>query len=209
MKYDFIEIGTSDFDTCIQNAARTGERGLSVEPLQEYLDRLPDVPTVTKVNVAISNKPGTEKIYYLSPEDIVNCKMPYLTRGCQMLGSYHPVQVEHLLKRGYDPDKVIRSKEIPVWTYQQLAERYEVNEPPGFLKIDTEGNDWRILDAALDYWLEQKGQGVDVFPRRLLFENNARTPPEQREYIINRLINEGGYKRINLHRKEDCEMVMS
>ncbi len=207
MKYDFIEIGTSDFDTCIQKAAVTGERGMSVEPLQEYLDRLPDVPSVTKVNVAISDAPGTETIYYLSPEDITNYKMPYLTRGCQMLGRIHPVQEEHLALRGYDPAKVIRTKDIPVWTYEQLAEKYEVNEPPGFLKIDTEGNDWRILDAALNYWLRQNAKGFDLFPRRLLFENNARTSPERREYIIKRLIEEGGYKRINQHRKEDCEMV--
>ena len=37
MKYDFIEIGTSDFGTLIQSS--TNEIGISIEPLKIYLDR--------------------------------------------------------------------------------------------------------------------------------------------------------------------------
>ena len=38
MRYDFIEIGTSDFDTLLQESQ--SEIGLSIEPLKIYLDNL-------------------------------------------------------------------------------------------------------------------------------------------------------------------------
>ena len=40
MYFDFVEIGTSDFDTLIA-AADQNTIGLSIEPIREYLDRLP------------------------------------------------------------------------------------------------------------------------------------------------------------------------
>ena len=52
IEYDFVEIGTSDFDTLIQASDGT-LRGLSVEPIKFYLDNLPDKVLVTKVNCAI------------------------------------------------------------------------------------------------------------------------------------------------------------
>ena len=41
MKYDFIEIGTSNFDTLIEAADDTTV-GISIEPIGYYLDQLPD-----------------------------------------------------------------------------------------------------------------------------------------------------------------------
>ena len=49
MNYNFIEIGTSNFDTLAQRA--TDEHvGLSVEPVKEYLEELPKKKHITKVN---------------------------------------------------------------------------------------------------------------------------------------------------------------
>ena len=53
MKYDFVEIGTSDFDTLIESAT-DATVGLSIEPVKHYLDRLPDRPGVRKIWSAIS-----------------------------------------------------------------------------------------------------------------------------------------------------------
>ena len=47
--FNFVEIGTSDFDTEIQKAGDS-DVGLSVEPLKKYLDRLPNKPNCVKVN---------------------------------------------------------------------------------------------------------------------------------------------------------------
>ena len=48
MKYDFIEIGTSDFDTLLETT--TNKIGISIEPLKYYLDSLPNNDKVIKVN---------------------------------------------------------------------------------------------------------------------------------------------------------------
>ncbi len=54
MRYDFIEIGTSDFRTEIARAK--GRKGLSVDIIQEYLDNLPNPSTVTKACLGVSGK---------------------------------------------------------------------------------------------------------------------------------------------------------
>ena len=43
--FDFIEIGTSDFDTLIEDASES-TRGISIEPIKYYLDRLPNKENV-------------------------------------------------------------------------------------------------------------------------------------------------------------------
>ena len=75
MKYNFIEIGTSDFRTLIQTCDDEA-KGLSVEPLQYYLNRLPNKKNVTKVNYAISNKEDLIDIYYVSPDNIKKFNLP-------------------------------------------------------------------------------------------------------------------------------------
>ena len=37
MKYDFIEIGTSDFDTLLESSQ--GEIGISIEPLNTFIKK--------------------------------------------------------------------------------------------------------------------------------------------------------------------------
>lgn len=58
-RYDFIEIGTADFDTLIETADNT-VRGLTIEPLNYYLKRLPCRKNIIKINAAISNYDNTE-----------------------------------------------------------------------------------------------------------------------------------------------------
>ena len=53
IKYDFIEVGTSDFHTLIQECSDESV-GLSVEPISKYLDRLPNKPNVSKVVFILS-----------------------------------------------------------------------------------------------------------------------------------------------------------
>ena len=69
--YDFIEIGTAFFDTLIEKA--TDEQyGLSIEPVKEYLDKLPDKQYVTKINgavVADEDHAGLD-LYYVDEQDI-------------------------------------------------------------------------------------------------------------------------------------------
>jgi len=64
IRYNFIEVGTSDFMTLIQSADDQTV-GLSIEPISEYLDRLPNKPKVQKVNAALSDTDDTIEIYHI------------------------------------------------------------------------------------------------------------------------------------------------
>ena len=68
---DFLEIGTSNFDTLIQ-LADNKTVGISVEPIKYYLDSLPSPANVLKINAAISITNTSEDIelYYIPSEQI-------------------------------------------------------------------------------------------------------------------------------------------
>src|SRR5207249_2756043 len=64
-KLDFIEIGTSDYGTCLQYADNEYKKnesakssspylGISIEAMSSYLNRLPTVPHVLKLNAAVT-----------------------------------------------------------------------------------------------------------------------------------------------------------
>jgi len=57
MKYDYVDIGSCDFDTAY-DVAKSGDRVLLVEPIKYYLDRIPDRENQVKANVAISSTTG-------------------------------------------------------------------------------------------------------------------------------------------------------
>lgn len=91
---DFLEIGTSDFDTLIQ-VADDNTIGISVEPIKFYLDNLPSPKNVEKVNAAISITGSSEDIpLFFIPPHIINEKgLPKWVRGCNCLGKMHPTIV--------------------------------------------------------------------------------------------------------------------
>ena len=68
MKFDFIEIGTSDFDTLLETT--TDKVGISIEPLKYYLDNLSNNDKVIKVNYAISDSDFETNIFWIHPDDI-------------------------------------------------------------------------------------------------------------------------------------------
>ena len=97
MRYDFIEIGTSDFDTLLQES--TDELGLSIEPLKIYLDNLPNKDNVIKVNCAISDKDGLVDVYWIDPKDIEIYNLPGWLKGCNSIIEPHPSTVKELKDR--------------------------------------------------------------------------------------------------------------
>ena len=53
--YDFIEVGTANFDTLLEKVNDNSIHGISIEPLAFYLEQLPDKKNIAKVNAALSN----------------------------------------------------------------------------------------------------------------------------------------------------------
>jgi hypothetical protein len=182
MKYNFIEIGTSNFDTLIETATDTTV-GISIEPIQYYLDQLPNPPGVTKLKCAVSrnNRSETLEVYYVPEHLIHEHGLPDWLRGCNSIGDYHLqhhlLNVKHLVVR----DQV---QCVPIGA---LFDQQDITELD-YLKIDTEGSDCDIMLHLLDYL---KTQPHSRWPRRILFESNELTSPARVELVNTSFVNSG------------------
>ena len=174
MKYDFIEIGTSNFDTLIEAADDTTV-GLSIEPISYYLDQLPDRANVKKLDIAVArnNKFGFMDVYYV-PERVIRARgLPDWLRGCNSVGGYHPKHIELAVRDLVQIDTV---ELIPIG---ELFICYDVTELD-YLKIDTEGADCEIMGHLSEFL---KTQPTTRYPKKILFESNELADPAQVEMI--------------------------
>jgi hypothetical protein len=143
MHYNFIEIGTSDFDTEIQTCDDSAV-GISVDPILSYLQRLPAKPNVMRVLGAISDTDGFVDVYFVPPNVIEMCRLPDWVRGCNSIGKEHPTVFNMLKQAGVDPHKFIQKTKIPQFSMCSFLRMYNVSSCD-YLKIDTEGHDVVIL----------------------------------------------------------------
>jgi hypothetical protein len=183
MRYDFIEIGTSDFDTLIE--ITKNEIGLSIEPVKHYLDKLPNNPTVIKANIGVSNVRTISKVFWVEEEDIVRYNLPWYIKGCNSVHNPHPVTINELKKRGLE--HLMKEKNVEILDWDGLVERYNINIVR-LVKIDCEGHDTVIVNNIID----SKSQ---VLPYQINFEANELTPDEVRESTIMRA-QQKGYRLI-------------
>lgn len=200
--YDFIEIGTAFFDTLVEKATDE-EYGLSVEPIAEYLNKLPNKKNVTKINgavVADEDSNGLD-VYYVEEEIIDKFNLGIWMKGCNSVGKphdfhtgyfpcpwtwhHHPnrksLQTADLLAMG-----LVTKKTIPCYTYKNLIDTYNIGKVKQ-LKIDTEGYDCKILDSVLNYYADAK----DMLPEFISFESNAHSDEVAVKEITQRLIDLG------------------
>lgn len=183
MHYDFIEIGTSDFDTEIERA-RLYDRGISIDPILYYLNKLPNKKFIHKVLAAVSNKDGTVKSYYIPEETIKKYNWPWWLRGCNSINEYHKTGLEYILNQRLNPEEVFVENTVNQYSVKTLFEMYQTTSI-NFLKIDTEGHDNIIINNYLD-WVETS----KVFAKEVMFEINF-TSKEQTDNTVQRFINHG------------------
>ena len=178
--YDFIEIGTSDFNTLIQKADdRTV--GLSVEPMTDYLARLPEKRNVIKVNAAVSAHSGHIDLYYVPDAVRKEHNLPSWMKGTNKIGAPHPTVMRYLAKHDL-PESLVHYKRVPVLSVAGLLRRYRVGSID-YLKIDTEGHDSIIMGAYLD--LVERRPALRA--KRILFESNALTSRDAVTQLSGRL----------------------
>lgn len=146
MRYDFIEIGTSDFETLLQNASDDAV-GISIEPIEYYLDRLPKKKGVKKINAAMSDQEGYIDIYYIEDHVISDNNLPWWVRGSNSVGQPHPFVIKHIGEPLYM--KLVSIKKVPTITWKSLIKQNDI-EGIEYLKVDTEGHDHIILGSYLD-----------------------------------------------------------
>jgi FkbM family methyltransferase len=148
MKYDFVEIGASIWDTSIDHFGLEAI-GLLVEPMPNLFKAIPSSDTVKKENVAITSHDGLVKFYTYddySPEK-----------------EYRYMPLDEISRRGYGTQgfgwdvssidlnkerKVTGELEVRCLTLKSLFEKYDVSEI-GLFKVDTEGHDHVILNQLL------------------------------------------------------------
>lgn len=186
---DFVEIGTCDFETEIQSCSATA-RGISVDPLAHYLDRLPNKPGVKKVNAAISDTDGQISCFYIASADIEGHNLPFWVKGCNSIGREHPTVANLLDARGLKGVVSFRQQQVPMWSFETFAKEFGLHQVD-HLKIDTEGHDCIIL-ASVVKTLRTNPRFLP--PRKITFETNVLSAKAEQEQTIATLVNNWGYK---------------
>lgn len=147
MHFDFVDIGTCDFDTSIDSITDSTSKILLVEPLEQYLYQLPDHPTVIKDCIAIGNLPKEDEIYYLPDSVISKYNLPWYLKGCSSIGRNHPLLISVLKENNLDIS-LIQRKKVNIITFEMLCVRHNITSISN-LKIDTEGHEQYILPDVL------------------------------------------------------------
>lgn len=144
--YDFIEIGTSDFDTLIEEANNL-TKGISIEPIKYYIEKLPNKRNVKKVQAAMSDKNGKLDIYYIDDVHIDEYNLPWWVRGSNSVNGPHPFAIKEIGEELYN--NLVTIEEVPTITWSDLIIQYNIKSID-YLKIDTEGYDHVILNEYLN-----------------------------------------------------------
>ena len=195
--YDFIEIGTSDFDTLIEKSDDS-KRGISIEPIQYFLDRLPDRKNCIKICAAISDEEGEADLYYIPEENIEKYNLPDFVRGAGSLYNLHPFVLtllaneaeDNQLPEALDPDDVIVKTKVSVTRLKSIVDQHNVKAIK-ILKIDAEGTDGKIL---LDYLDCCKNEGYP-YPFCIQYENVLLPESARRKLLLTAM--EAGYSAVS------------
>lgn len=175
MIFDFIEIGSHFVDT-LQDGATDSTVGLIVEPIKEYLDWLPSFPLIAKEPVAIVTNPKLRElpIFYVGQEDIERYRLHSWLNQCNSVGFPHPWHTgyyENADRTGSCRDLmslgIVKTRPVKCITFRELAQKHSVTGLK-FLKVDAEGYDSWIVNAVLDYFLDERLP----LPLKIQFETN-------------------------------------
>lgn len=194
--FDFVEIGTSNYNTFTQAVASHPEgkqdawryfpkntelatlRGLAVDMKRRYLDQLPDLPSVDKVCVAVAEKRGHKRMYHVRVRDIEIWEKVFSIRGsCRGYGAIHLARgcsalgKHSVLRRVLDKvglRHLIRARSVRTTCISSLFTRHKVKSI-GVLALDCEGHDCAILKGLLRACVKRP----QWYPRWILFETNG------------------------------------
>jgi len=177
---DYLEIGTCFWDSWCQEKPTL--KGVVVEPIKFYLDKLLSDPRCIKNNLvtensAISNYNGKSKIFWIPPDIIDKQGITDCLKGMNKLDEYHNGHLE--LKQ------FTEELDTNVITLNDLLKKHVIKYFD-YLKIDTEGHDCVILNNMLDTYSNNF-----ILPRFILFQNNSCTDKHEIMNTIHRLFLHG------------------
>ena len=145
--WDYVDIGTSDFDTSAEYAPAS--KVLLVEPLDFYLDVFANIENVSLCNCAVGSYNGTIDIFYISTENIKKYNIPEFVRGCNSVGKTHRLVNDYLEEHNLSKE-IYDKRTVPIITFNELCARFNIGSI-GTLKLDTEGHDHFILPEVFQF----------------------------------------------------------
>ena len=170
---DFFEIGTSDFNTEAHAAAPMEllggdrrKRGVSVDAMAVYLERLPPLSLGRIFNAAVvgfSPHNATLPVFFVHPRDILAHSLPDYLRGCNSVGRPSWLQLAALKEAG--AAWALRATEVRVLSISALLVRFNGCRV-ALLKLDVEGLDAHLALGYADFlWRWPR-----CFADKLMFE---------------------------------------
>lgn len=139
----FVEVGACDFDTCEQ-LIHNGWKGIVIEPVKHYYDKLTKYPQIHYENIAISDQEGESEIHFINPEHIVHENQQWLKGISSLEGATGPLSFEE--NQTLTNFQTSLKQKVKTFTLNQICEKYDIHEID-FLKIDTEGHDLIVLQS--------------------------------------------------------------
>ena len=222
---DYLEIGTSDFDTLVQTAhamntlaaaapSAAGENpaisapfmGISVEPVHHYVSKLPSSEHLATIEAALGSRSGYLGVYAFNPLHLgadVN-----KLRGCSAVDSVHTAAKTVLSRSPHTSTLIVERYVTPVLTVGELYAKTGLRRPL-YMKIDAEGLDFTIALETLSF--------LDRFslphPCMIGLESNAREHypqiqtkgggPDVYARLVMQLQSYGTYALFDVHYREE------
>jgi len=147
----FIEIGSCYFDT-LHYLLNEGWTGYMIDPVGEYLDKIPNHPNLTKIEAAVTaqrlHKTPSLELTYVTEQHYKNFN-EQSKKEFHGMGSTQPFRTCILSgKIGNYNDGDVATKVVPAISLNWLIDYFKIPKID-LLKIDTEGADFDIL-ASID-----------------------------------------------------------
>jgi hypothetical protein len=191
---DYLEIGTSDFDTLVHRASAAntmnggtgmgaggegGENwrnysGVSVEPMSHYYRNLPQGPGLVAINAAVGAHPGTAGVYGFDPAHMRDVAVnDTVLRGCSSINTVHRAAKALLNADPGLSTLVLMRQSVAILTVGEVFHHAGMRSAY-MLKVDAEGMDFTIVRETLAFLSR-----FDLeWPCVISFESNSRHPSE-------------------------------
>ncbi len=176
----FVEVGCCYYDT-LHHLLDDGWRGFMIDPVVDYLDRLPNHDNLVKINAAITShqlhKTPSLELTYVAEQHYSRFD-EQAKRDFHGMGSTQPFRTKILTGHvGNYNEGDIKTKVVPAMSLNWIIDYYNISKID-LLKIDAEGADFDILSSidlskteVSEIWIEHKHYD-DIFLGKYLELNN-------------------------------------
>jgi hypothetical protein len=198
--WDFIEIGTSDYETLNMDSSRVTQRGLSVEPVTYYYKKLQKTRLHQTLQAAVIDDRQAKNlsVFYIDPDILrEHPEWPEWVRGVNKMSEVHHTAEGFLRSQNMDPGRCMRNESVRAMPMYDLLASHGACRI-GFLKIDTEGMDCPLTLAYLRFLLEQ---GAECHADAIQIELNENTPRRSQEVVL-RYLTLFGYTKAQLQQAD-------